>query len=217
MKNIKKIILAILVSYLVIGIVWIGKIYIVHQLHINDLPVLGYHSVVSDEEKEKHHHNNPYVMSISSFEEQMQYLYDNQYRTLTMDEVYSYYVGENELVKPSVVLTFDDGFQNFNTVVKPILEKYDFQATAFVIGNKVTKNNKQNALLPYLQSNELNNDKYVSYYSHSYDLHHFAKIPYHKLIETSTLEEIQKILRIIKVLLILHTSHIPMVSVVIML
>lgn len=191
MKNIKRIVLAILVSYFIIGVLWVGKIYIVHQLHLGDLPVLGYHSVVSDEEKEKQYASNPYVMSVSTFEEQMQYLFDNQYHTLTMDEVYAYYIGDTELAPSSVVLTFDDGFKNFNTVIKPILEKYDFHATAFVIGKKVIKKDSSNTKLPYLKTKDLVNDAHVSYYSHSYDLHHFAKIPYHKLIETASLEEIR--------------------------
>lgn len=192
MKNIRKIIIAILTSYIVIGCIWIGKIYVVHQIHLDGLPVLGYHSVVSDEDKQKYHASNPYVMSESDFDEQMRYLYENDYQTLTMEDVYDYYIGKTELTKPSVVLTFDDGFLNFNTVIKPILEKYNFHATSFVIGKKLTKKNKTDSTLPYLRKKDLVNDAYVSYYSHSYDLHHFAKIPYHKLIETSSMEEIKQ-------------------------
>lgn len=191
MKNIKRIILAIIVSYIAMGCLWIGKIVVVHQLHIHDLPVLGYHSVVSDDEKQQYHATNPYVMSASSFEAQMQYLSEHNYHTMTLDEVYRYYISEKELQIPSVVLTFDDGFQNFNTVVKPILQKYNFHATVFVIGHKTTKKDVPHTTLPYLKTKDLVNDRYVSYYSHSYNLHRFATIPYHKIIETATLEEIR--------------------------
>lgn len=192
MKNIKRILIAVLVSYIVIAFLWTGKVYIIHQQHLDGLPVLGYHSVVSDEEKKQYHSRNPYVMSVSKFEEQMQYLYDNSYHTLTMEETYAYYMGYTELLTPSIVLTFDDGFENFNTVVKPILERFDFHATNFVIGHKLSKIDKPNTLLPYLKQEDIINDSYVSYYSHTYDLHRFSTLPYHKLIETASLDEIRQ-------------------------
>lgn len=192
MKNIKRIFLAVLVSYIIIGFLWVSKVYITHQRYIDGLPVLGYHSVVSDEEKQQHHSRNPYVMSTSKFEEQMQYLYDNNYNTLTMEETYSYYMGYTELQTPSIVITFDDGFKNFSTIVKPILEKYDFHATNFIIGHKLIKEDNPNSLLPYLKQEDIMNDAYVSYYSHTYDLHRFSEVPYHKLVETATIDEIRE-------------------------
>lgn len=191
MKNIKKIILFLLCFYLLLGIVWIGKIYVSHLLNIAGLPVLGYHSVVSDEDKEKYHENNVYVMSASDFDEQMQYLYTNQYQTLTMEQINDFYLGNSKIKEKAVALTFDDGFKNFNTIVKPILEKYNFHATAFVIGKKTTiKDSNDPSKLSYLKQEDLINDQYVHYYSHSYNLHRKSTIPYHKLIETAPLEYI---------------------------
>ena len=192
MKNSTRIFLAILCSYIVIGFLWTAKVYIIHQYYIDGLPVLGYHSVVSDEEKKQYHSRNPYVMSVSKFEQQMQYLYDNNFNTLTMEETYAYYKGVTELLTPSVVLTFDDGYENFNTIVKPILERFDFHATNFVIGHKLSKIDNPDALLPYLKQDDIINDSYVSYYSHTYDLHRFSKLPYHKLVETASLDEIRE-------------------------
>lgn len=193
MKNIKKIVLFLLCFYLVLGVIWLGKIYVVHLANLDGLPVLGYHSVVSDEEKEKYHKNNVYVMSISDFDEQMKYLYDYGYKTLTMDDINEYYLGNTNLVGNCVALTFDDGFKNFNTVVKPILQKYNFKATAFVIGHKTKiKDSKDPSKLTYLKQTDLINDQYVEYYSHSYDLHHKSSVPYRKLIETAPLSQIQE-------------------------
>ncbi|WRK51943.1 hypothetical protein SD457_15620 [Coprobacillaceae bacterium CR2/5/TPMF4] len=38
-------------------------------------------------------------MSISKFEKQMQYLYENNYHTLTMQEIEAYYTGSYQLPK----------------------------------------------------------------------------------------------------------------------
>lgn len=39
--------------------------------------------------------------------------------------------------KKSVVLTFDDAYVNFHEAALPILEKYGFTATVFVVGNQI--------------------------------------------------------------------------------
>lgn len=139
------------------------------------LPILGYHHVVSDEEKQMYYKNNIYVMAVSDFEKQMKFLYDNQYSTLTMEEVNEYYQGEKALKKKSVVITFDDGMQSFHTLVKPILKKYHLQATCFVIAHKTElKNIEKKGKYTYLRQEDLVNDENVEYYSHSYNLHHKA-------------------------------------------
>lgn len=140
------------------------------------LPVLGYHHVVRDEEKEKYYKENRYVYSESAFEKQMKYLHDHGFKTLTMDEVYEYYYHDLKIPENSVVLTFDDGFTSFNEIVKPILKKYDFHATCFVIGRKTElENTKEKGKYTYLRKEDMTSDETVSYYSHSYNLHHHAK------------------------------------------
>lgn len=185
MKNFLKIILCVSVAYCLIGIAWIGKDIIVHENVKDGIAILGYHGVVSDKEKVSKYKGNTYFMAVSEFDKQMAYLAKNNYQCLSLDEVNSYYHGELEVSSKAVCLTFDDGYLNFNTVVKPILVKYNLKATNFVIGNKV---NKDNPL--YLHKEDLVNDEYVTYYSHSYDLHHIGHLPYKKKIETLSTNEI---------------------------
>ncbi|RHS93710.1 polysaccharide deacetylase family protein [Erysipelatoclostridium sp. AM42-17] len=187
MKDFKKMLLTLLCSYLIIGLCWISKDIIIHENNKDGLPVLGYHGVVSDQEKQNHYQNNPYFLSQSQFDQQMKYLAQNNYQCLTMQDVEDYYRGNKKIAKKAVCLTFDDGYLNFNTVVKPIIKKYNLHATCFVIGYKV-KHNKAG----YLHQADIKNDQYVSYYSHSYNLHHFARIHHLKKIETLSTEEIKK-------------------------
>ena len=42
---------------------------------------------------------------------------------------------ETSLPPKTVVLTFDDGFQNFYTTVFPVLQEYGFKATVFLVTN----------------------------------------------------------------------------------
>ena len=181
MKNILKIILCVLVCYIAIGLGWMTKDIIIHENGKDGIAILGYHGVVSEQEKKENYASNPYFMSISEFEKQMKYLADNNYQCLSMEDVEAYYHGKKEVSKKAVCLTFDDGYKNFNTIVKPIIKKYNLQATNFVIGYKTKTNNPL-----YLQTNDLKNDQYVEYYSHSYDMHHIGHLPYKKKIETKT-------------------------------
>ena len=89
----------------------------------------------------------------------------------------------NQLPKKAVALTFDDGYKSFNTIVKKVLQKYNFQATCFVIGYKTTIDNPK-----YLKKEDLINDENVQYYSHSYNFHHCQKAL--KMIETLSKEQI---------------------------
>lgn len=172
MKNSIKNILLLLLSILIVisfsGIVRWHK-------YKDGLSVLGYHHIVSDEEKQTYYANNIYVMSVTRFEEQLKYLKEHGYETLSMEEVKQYYEGKRTLSRNSVVLTFDDGIDSFNTYVKPLMEKYDMKATCFVIGNKTEKKQKkQLGKYSYLKKNDLVNDEHVEYYSHTYNLHHKA-------------------------------------------
>lgn len=191
MKTIKRMFIFILCSYLIIGLIWIGKDITVHYLNIDGLPILGYHGVVDDDTKNTYFSNYIYYMAKSDFEAQMAYLAKNNYHTLTMEEVEAYYHGNYKLPKKAVALTFDDGLLNFKTVVKPILEKYNLKATCFVIGYKTTiKNNNDPAKHQYLRKSDLINDEYVEFYSHSYNLHHKNKCT--KKISTLSLEQIDE-------------------------
>ncbi|MGQ9705428.1 MAG: polysaccharide deacetylase family protein [bacterium] len=80
---------------------------------------------------------NPYEISVTQFEEEMRYLYENGYKTITLgqyiDAVYSKDV--SSLPEKPVVLTVDDGYKSFLTRAYPILKKYGFTATLFIYTN----------------------------------------------------------------------------------
>ena len=106
------------------------------------LPVLMYHFFYDESAGETGRDNN--YLEIHDFEEQIKYLSENDYYVPTWDEVLGYISGKNGLPLKSVVLTVDDGDESFFRLAKPVLEKYNFKATSFVItswyGNQVSQN-----------------------------------------------------------------------------
>jgi len=87
------------------------------------LPILIYHSLADNEAKDK------YVISIKSFEQQMQYLYQNGFKTITPEDI-------SKLEKTNnskwIMITFDDGYETDYTLALPILKKYGFRGVSFV-------------------------------------------------------------------------------------
>lgn len=149
--------------------------------------IVGYHGVVSDEEKKTKYADNRYFLSESQLRSHMQYLYEQHYKTLSMEDVYEYYQGKKEIGEKTIVLTFDDGYKNFNTVVRPILEEYGFKGTCFVIGKHLYDNNQST-----LKAADIQNSETIHYYSHSYNLHRKAPGFDRKIIQDLSLEDIQK-------------------------
>lgn len=76
---------------------------------------------------------SPLFVTLEHFEEQMAYLYENQYHTLTLDEVKDYYYNHKSIPDKSVLLTFDDCYQSIKKYAYPLLQKYHFHAVAFVV------------------------------------------------------------------------------------
>ena len=103
----------------------------IKQSKEHGLPVLMYHFFYDESAGETGRDNN--YLEIHDFEEQIKYLSENNYYVPTWDEVEGYISGTNGLPLKSVVITVDDGDESFFRLAKPILEKYNFQATSFVI------------------------------------------------------------------------------------
>jgi peptidoglycan/xylan/chitin deacetylase (PgdA/CDA1 family) len=94
-----------------------------------------YHSIINGK-------SSPYCLSIKTFEAQMKYLKDNGYQTISLTDLYKYFMKQKPIPEKSVVLTFDDGYENNYTAMFPVLKKYKFKATIFVITSRIDKNHR---------------------------------------------------------------------------
>ena len=108
------------------------------------------------------------------FDEQMKYLYDNNYKTLSMQEFYCWKIKKCSVPEKSVLITFDDGFYGIHYLGEPILKKYNFVASAFLIGStiKETTNDYDSNKYGTIGLDIINSDNSsFEYYSHSYGMH----------------------------------------------
>ncbi len=72
-------------------------------------------------------------VSPKNFERQLSYLAKKGFKSYTLGEM----IEQKEyLASKSVVITFDDGYRDNLTNALPVLEKYNFKATIFVIINR---------------------------------------------------------------------------------
>lgn len=122
--------------------------------------------------------NETICLDTAKFREHLNYLRDNNYKTLTMEEFKRWMYGEIELPEKSVLITVDDGAMgtgkhNGNKLI-PILEEYKMNATLFLIAGWWDINNYRS---PYLNIQ-----------SHTFDMHQYGSCG-NGQINCATLEE----------------------------
>ena len=99
-----------------------------------DIPVLNYHRVADGDG------NNPLTLSVPEFNEQMAYLNQHGYQSITPDDLLANLQDNAPLPDKPVLITFDDGYRDTYTNAYPILKKYGFTATVFLITDVVGHN-----------------------------------------------------------------------------
>ncbi len=157
------------------------------NLKYNDksIPVIMYHSI-------DYEAGNELRVSKDAFREQMKYLKDKGYTTLSLDELYSFMVNNKPIPEKSVVLTFDDGYKDNYENAYPILKEFGFNAAVFIIVNCIDKE-KDYLTSQQLKEMDVNG---VSIESHTINHDQLDKLPYNKQVETlkSSKEYIEKLL-----------------------
>ncbi len=69
----------------------------------------------------------------SGFEEKLKFLKENNYRTITANELLSFIQGNYAPQGPTICLTFDDGHKTLYKIAFPLLKKYGFTAVSFIV------------------------------------------------------------------------------------
>ena len=133
------------------------------------LPVIMYHSLTEP--------GNDYQLSPAAFAEDMAYLHDNGYESVTVAQLAAYTNGKGELPAHPILITFDDGFYNNLSAALPILEQYDMQAVVSVVGrytDEIAPADPQVPRYSYLTWDDIRSlldSGRVELGSHTYDLH----------------------------------------------
>ena len=108
------------------------KVMPVSAAENEDIPItiLNYHKV----------DNMNIALSVlpEDFDRQMAYLKENGYNTINTDQLYDYMVNGAELPENPIMITFDDGYEDNYQNAYPILKKYGFTGTIFIITDFVS-------------------------------------------------------------------------------
>ncbi len=125
-----------------------------------------YHSI-TDESENRH----PYYRINTSremFAAQMRFLHEHRFNVIDLSTLIEKMNSGGEPQPRSVVLTFDDGFQDFYSKAFPVLQQYGFPATVFLatrpIDNRTLLNGRE--CLSWEQARELSRYD-VSFGSHT--------------------------------------------------
>ena len=97
------------------------------------IPILTYHSIDS--------HGSVISTAPDVFRRQMKRMSEMGLQGISLKTLSESFNGNNAVPENSVVLTFDDGFENFYTTAFPVLEQYGFHATVFLVTEFCGKTN----------------------------------------------------------------------------
>lgn len=133
----------------------------------NQVAILMYHELAD-------HSKEPQILPVSTFEKQMKLLKTNGFQVISMEEYVNFMQKGASIPDNAVLLTFDDGYASFYTKVFPILQKYDYTATSFVIVSAIDHQTGR-PKMTWEQMREMK-EHGMSFFSHTYDSHQYARI-----------------------------------------
>jgi peptidoglycan/xylan/chitin deacetylase (PgdA/CDA1 family) len=112
------------------------------------------------------------------FEQQLQTLKSNGFTPISFDELAAGFNGAQLPPKP-VILTFDDGYEDFYLNAYPLLTKYQMKGTEFIptglIGGGL--------FMTWGQIEEMSHSPYVTFESHSIHHYYMTKISFAAIVQ----------------------------------
>lgn len=110
--------------------------YQIWQRTVCGTPILMYHAFGR--------HGEPasqYVIPIRKFAQQMAWLKRQKFTVLSLEEYLGYRLRRQLPPPRSVIITIDDGYAEIASQIQPILHRYNYPATVFLVSSKVGRLN----------------------------------------------------------------------------
>jgi peptidoglycan/xylan/chitin deacetylase (PgdA/CDA1 family) len=98
----------------------------------SEVPILEYHDTA-------YRPRWPWALDPGQFAQEMYFLKTHHFHTITLDQLYDAMKYHTPLPSRPVVITFDDGHVSNFTMAFPILRKYHFVATEFMITGAINR------------------------------------------------------------------------------
>lgn len=105
-------------------------VFFIHKHYV--VPILMYHSVNPQAKPQKRMEISP-----ETFQRQMGFLKRHHYNVVTLKTIADLIRDRKKIPPKTLAITFDDGYKDNYTYAFPILKKYNFPATIFIIINEV--------------------------------------------------------------------------------
>jgi peptidoglycan/xylan/chitin deacetylase (PgdA/CDA1 family) len=118
------------------------------------------------------------TVTVSEFEKQIEYLVNQKYQFISLSEFLELLNSNQKMPERSVMLTFDDGYQNNFDYLLPVLKKHNLKATIFLPVSFIGKTNDwDNESDPIMNYETLKlAQPYFEYSLHSYGHHNMAEM-----------------------------------------
>jgi len=97
------------------------------------VPILYYHYIEVNPDPVHDPGRNALLVTPSNFESQLQYLVSKGFTAITLDQLVASFINPALLPKKPIILSFDDGYEDFYTNAFPLLQKYGMSATIYVL------------------------------------------------------------------------------------
>ncbi len=125
-----------------------------------EVPILCYHNIKNFSAKASPNVKT-YTTTPTRFAEQMKALHDNDYHTISPDELYNYLIHNTPLPPKPIMLTFDDTRAEQFTLAVAEMNKYNFKGVFFIMTVSIGKSG-------YMTKNQI---KKLSQIGHTIGLH----------------------------------------------
>jgi peptidoglycan/xylan/chitin deacetylase (PgdA/CDA1 family) len=101
---------------------------------------------------------------VEQFKEQLQFLEDNEFTVLPLEEIVEALKGNTSLPDKSVAITIDDAYRSVYETAYPLLQQYDFPFTVFIAPNTIDQG--ASAYMSWQQVREMHENG-VTFANHS--------------------------------------------------
>lgn len=128
--------------------------------------ILNYHHVSEAED-------GIATITLTRFEQHLKYLGKAGCTIVSLREVCNYLEGSGSLPKKAVCITFDDGYVSYSRLAAPLLAKYGYSSTCFVIVADASRSQAKGRLphMTWEEMGRLKSDRLIYFGSHTYDTH----------------------------------------------
>lgn len=190
-------------KYLIIPL---GMLYVLFKRKRN-ITILMYHRVNDSVSKEL-------SVTNANFLWQMEYLNRKGYKVISLDEaILSECISNENKKEKYIVLTFDDGYEDYFTNAFPVLSEFGYPSIIYLVPGYVETDNVywwdndlgESKLMNWIQINELKNKEIVQFGSHSMSHPDFNQLNEKKIEEELCLS--QEILQQKLILKVRHFSY----------